>query len=167
MKTIDIEIAIMKFYGVRQNLIVPNVYWGMDGLNYECDLVKLSKSDYATEIEIKVSKSDLLKDKHKFHDHDSRLFSYLYFAVPHELEDIALSEIPERSGLFTVTRKFYEPSTMRDHVRITRTAKRKKPAFQWSKKQRSKLAELGSMRILGLKEALVSQMNNKQFRMDI
>lgn len=66
MKTIELEIAIMEYFGIRQNLIVPNVSWGMNGL-HECDVLILSKAGYATEVEIKISKPDLLKDRDKKH----------------------------------------------------------------------------------------------------
>ena len=55
MKTIEMEVALMKHFGIRQNIIVPNVSWSF--LNYEADLVVLTKSNYATEIEIKISKA--------------------------------------------------------------------------------------------------------------
>ena len=47
----------MNFFNYRANLIVPNISWGL-GL-HECDLLVLTSSGYATEIEIKVSKADL------------------------------------------------------------------------------------------------------------
>lgn len=53
MTTLEMEIALMEYFGVRQNLVVPNAWWGLQGLNHECDLVRLSKNGYATEIEIK------------------------------------------------------------------------------------------------------------------
>lgn len=44
--TLDMEVAVMEHFGVRQNLIVPNVWWGM-GLNHECDMLVLTKSNCA------------------------------------------------------------------------------------------------------------------------
>ena len=89
MKTIDIEIAVMKWIGIRRNLVIPNVSWGISmkhpttykwmGL-HECDILSLTKSNYAMEVEIKTTKSDLLKDKEKTHGHNSNLIRYLYFA---------------------------------------------------------------------------------------
>lgn len=60
----DIEIAIAKMFNYRMNVIVPNVSWGL-GLRCECDLLIVSQRRYATEIEIKVSKSDIKADKKK------------------------------------------------------------------------------------------------------
>ena len=150
MKTLEIEIAIMKYLNIRQNLVVPNVFWGM-GLRYECDLVKLSKNNYATEIEIKVSKSDLLKDREKRNYHNSRLFKYLYFAVPSELKEIALQEIPEKSGLFIVTSRHNQLHVNEIRKPVKRVCK------QWTEQQRYNLARLGALRILGLKQKLLKK----------
>lgn len=151
MTTLEMEVALIQHLNIRQNLIVPNIYWGM-GLNYECDLVKLTSSGYATEIEIKVSKSDLLKDKEKRHSHNSHLFKYLYFAVPKELKDLALDNIPEKSGLYVVNinEKYYRKYVV-DEVRKPL----KKSNYQWDIDARHKLASLGAMRILGLKRKLL------------
>ena len=59
-----IEVSVAIYFGVRQNLIVPNVSWGLD-FGHEIDLLKVSQSGYATEIEIKVSKQDIIRDKSK------------------------------------------------------------------------------------------------------
>jgi len=167
MRTIEVEIAVMKYFGVRRNIIVPNVYWGIRGLNYECDLIRLTKNNYATEIEIKVSKSDLLKDKKKHHGHKSNLFKYLYFAVPEELTVCALLGIPERAGLLAVrkvdvrNREYYEEDYIYEVDEI------KKPSInpncrKWNDSDRLELTRLGAIRILGMKqkiERLEKQLN--------
>ena len=61
--TLVMEIALARFINPRVNLVVPNVSWGF--FNHECDLISISKSGFATEYEIKVSKSDLKADKKK------------------------------------------------------------------------------------------------------
>lgn len=155
MKTLEIEVAVMKYFGIRQNLIVPNIHWGMLGLNYECDLVRLSSSNYATEIEIKISKSDLLRDKEKRHYHDSTLFKYLYYAIPEKLKDIALAEIPEYAGLLVVKKIEREYSWQSPYRTIEAKKPIKKSDRQWTAGERYKLAGLGAMRILALKEKLL------------
>lgn len=50
----EMQYAIANALGFRQNIIVPNVSWGA-GL-HECDLLVISKYNWATEIEIKISK---------------------------------------------------------------------------------------------------------------
>jgi len=159
MKTIEMEIAVMQYFGVRQNIIVPNVYCSINGLYYECDLVRLTNSNYATEIEIKVLKSDLKKDKEKWHNHRSNLFKYLYFAVPVELSEFALSEIPEKAGLLSIEKRKIQYSWERlpfaYKVNEIKKPKKNKLSRQWSDEERYKLLRLGTMRILGLKEKII------------
>ena len=50
---IKMEIAIARSWNYRRHLIVPNVSWGF-GV-HECDLLVISPSGYATEIEIKAA----------------------------------------------------------------------------------------------------------------
>lgn len=152
MKAIDIEIAMMEFLGIRQNLIVPNVSWGIVSSLHECDLLSLSNSNYATEIEIKVSKSDLLKDKEKMHGHFHNHIARLYFAVPQKLEDLALFEIPERAGLYSVSKDLNYQG--RYKVKLIRQCKRNTNAVQWSDDDRVRLARLGALRILGMKKKI-------------
>ena len=90
MTTLEIEIALMEHFNVRQNSIVPNISWGIANL-HECDILVLSKSNYATEVEIKISKSGLLKDKEKKHGHNHNHIARLYFAVPKKLKRNSLT----------------------------------------------------------------------------
>lgn len=157
MKTIDVEIAVMEYLGIRQNLIVPNVSWGIAGL-HECDLLSLSTSNYATEIEIKVSKGDLLKDGEKVHGHVHDHITMLFFAVPEKLKEIALECIPERSGLFVIgtheLKYEWQKGLPIHYVSLERQAVRNKSGAKWSDRERNDLARLGAMRILGLKKKI-------------
>ena len=155
MTTLEMEIALMGYLDVRQNIVVPNPSWGIPGL-HECDLLKISALGYAVEIEIKISKADLLKDKLKWHGHNNYLIADLYFAVPEKLKEIALKEIPERAGLFIVCKKYnnYYKRWI-TYVDKIRKPRRRKPAIKWPLDLQLKLAKLGCMRILGLKEKLL------------
>lgn len=150
MKTIQIEIALMRFLDFRQNIVVPNVSWGMrfaeGGALHECDILALSKSGYATEIEIKISKSDLKKDAKKPHSHRHRAIKRLFFAVPEHLREFAMTHIPERAGLLVVT------GMNGFNVKQVKPPVVDANALQWSPEKRLKLASLGAMRICGLKE---------------
>ena len=68
--THKIEVALANHFNYRLNLIVPNISWGAF-IWHECDLFIVSKAGYCTEIEIKISKSDLKKDFEKKHNHES------------------------------------------------------------------------------------------------
>jgi hypothetical protein len=69
----------------RNYLAIPNVSYGF--LNYEADLLIISKAKYATEIEVKISMADWKRDrdktKHKW-SADPRI-KYQYYACPYEL----------------------------------------------------------------------------------
>lgn len=147
LTALDIEIELMIMFKPRVNIIVPNISWGIAGL-HECDLLILSGGNYATEIEIKTSKSDILADNKKRHGHYHNHIARLYFAVPVGLVDIALQEIPERAGLYSVERG--------KTPELVRQCKRNKHCVRWSYEERFKLAHLGCMRILGLKKKVAS-----------
>ena len=101
--------------------MVPNVSWGW-GLRYEADLIAVSGSGWATEIEIKVSKSDLLrdikKDKWIHPSFRTKKIKCFYYAVPESLKDVALTwtDMPEGSGIIVV-----RPDGMAAIVRRART----------------------------------------------
>jgi len=163
--TLEIEVAIMGYFGVRQNLIVPNASWGAASGLHECDLISLSVAGYATEIEIKVSVSDLKKDKEKRHGHQHNHIRYLFFAVPLKMKDKALAEIPERAGLYTVEKKWYQNLLCPKgkwvyYVRIEKGCEPNKSAVKWTEAERFNLARLGTMRIHGLKKKLMNKIVN-------
>jgi len=171
--TLDIEIAVIDYFRPRQNLIVPNVSWGLHNKEYrslhECDVLILSGDSYATEVEIKISKADLLKDRDKKHGHHHNLIRRLYFAVPPELKQIALESIPDHAGLLVVSNAveqwhgFYGAYREIEYVRVdeVRPCKVNTMAVKWTDKQRLQLARLGTMRILGLKRK-IQELNGKK-----
>ncbi len=148
--TPEMEIAIANHFGFRKNLIVPNVKWGLR-LNgkpmHECDLLILTKNRYIWEVEIKVSKADLIADKKKAHGHISSNVKRLYFALPHYIEDY-IQHIPDRAGVILVNK----PRT-RLSCEVVRPAKNEK-GYQLSDKEVLKMAMLGAMRIWNLKQKL-------------
>lgn len=80
VKEIEDAIILHLTSGIRSNLIVPNVSWGM-GINYEADLVVVSKSGYATEYEIKRSYSDFIADFAKDEEAHKAPWVYQFFYV--------------------------------------------------------------------------------------
>lgn len=97
---------------------------------WESDLLLISKSDYAYEVEIKISRSDFKNDfKHKVGKHTlmeektsilssnidnlgSKLPNYFYYAVPENL--IAVEEVPEYAGLIYVSPTVENPDVDND-----------------------------------------------------
>ena len=153
LTTYDMEIAVAHNLGVRRNLVVPNVSWGL--FRHECDLISMSQAGYFTEVEIKITKADLKADKKKLHDHTDPKIKYLYFAIPVYLKD-SIDLIPERAGIYTVERvqSPYYPD-WKYKVLMIRGAEQYGD-YKATVEDRIQLARLGAMRIWGLKEKVVN-----------
>ena len=139
----EIERKIAFYFGIRTHIIVPNVSWSM--LPYEADMVVLHESGYADEVEIKISRADLLRDKSKYHQHDSNKFRRLWFAIPRKLEK-SIPDIMERAGVLVVETN--------GNVTQVRKPEINKTAIKFSDQQRLHLARLGCMRMWYLKDTL-------------
>jgi hypothetical protein len=144
------ECAVMAHFNPRINLIVPNVSWGM--FRHEVDILVVTKSGYAWEVEIKVSKADLIKDKSKGHEHNDPKLSRLYFAIPSLLVP-HIEHIPERAGILEVKRYETLPNIYCESVKVIREAK-SKYEYQFTPQEKYQIARLGTMRILGLKNKI-------------
>jgi hypothetical protein len=141
------EESIAKMFGIRTNIIVPNISWGLNGM-HECDLLIVRPSGYAIEVEIKRSKSDLKADFKKKHDHSDTRIQKFYYALPEELLATCIELIPARCGIITVSK-----------LRSTVIAKmhRDIPAGKCRKltdDEMFKVAKLGVMRVWNLKRKL-------------
>ena len=75
-------------------------------MSHEMDLAVISKSGYLKEIEIKISKSDFLKDFEKGHGHIDKQnrISHFYYAMPKELYAKVKHLILENAGVITCER---------------------------------------------------------------
>lgn len=147
--TLEMECALARHFNVAKNLIVPGVSWGFD--IHECDLLVISPAGYATEVEIKVSRSDLLADKKKDHGHKSLKIKRLYFAIPDTLSK-SIPDIPAHAGVVIV-------ATNEDFPWPTCKIVRKPKSMQYARKlttdEISRVAWLGAMRIFRLKEKII------------
>lgn len=144
--TLEIELILMNHFKFNKKIIVPGVGYGIKYKRkslHECDLLILTDSNYATEVEIKISKADLKKDKFKKHTHDSVLIKTFYYAVPHYLEEFALTEIPAHAGLIVINK--------RGTVKISRKSINNVDCVKWPEDLVFKLCKLGTMRIFNLK----------------
>lgn len=150
-----IELLLAESFDYRQNVIVPNVSWGMN-LPYEADMVVLRKSGYAIEIEIKISAADIKADLQKRHQHDSDLFKELWFAVPEKLENH--DHIPLTAGIISV---YWDDRFRSYRARITRGAYINKTARKWDDKKQLALCRLGAIRTWPLKSHLIEQMKKR------
>lgn len=146
------EIVLADHFKFYKNLMVTGTHWGMsvNGKSlHECDILLLTKSGYLWEIEIKISKSDLINDKKKSHGHRNEDIKRLYFAIPDHISDYE-KHIPERAGIIIVRRSTYSDRLL---CKIERPAVNQK-GHKLSDSEKYKMALLGSMRAWGLKRKL-------------
>jgi hypothetical protein len=144
---LDIELAIVNFYGKRKHIIVPNCFINFGtSADHECDLIIIKQSGYAVEIEIKLSKSDLIADFKKKHGHIDERLQYLYYAMPNELYEKCKDLIPEHAGIYSI---FKHNNKM--FVKCEKNAI-KKTCRKLTIEEQLKIARLGVMRIWNLKE---------------
>lgn len=145
ISTEEIESAISNHFGIRTNLIVPNVSWGL-GV-HECDLLICSKAGYCTEVEIKRSASDLKKDASKGHNHKSKKIKYLYFSIPSYLSKY-VEYIPLNAGIFIITSKH--------KVYCIAKPIQNKDCRPLTLQEQYEMARLGALRIWGLKSKCIN-----------
>lgn len=145
------ELLVASHFGTRENIIVPNVSWGL--INHEADVLVLRPSGWIEEVEIKVSKSDIKRDLQKNdgggHRH-SQLIHKLWFAVPVHLADTP--EIPADAGILTATYTFGWGSPW--SLGVLRAPKCYKRARKATPDEVYKLMRLGMFRIWTLKDKL-------------
>jgi hypothetical protein len=147
--TAEIELAIAKYYGWRQNIIVPNVSWGL--LYHEADILIMTKSGCVYEIEIKVSKSDLIAENKKRHKHQSNIIKSIYFAIPEKLKQ-HIEYILPNAGIYIIGKT--------GTVRLLREAEININYRNLNDMEKYNLARLGTMRIWNLKSRVMVQMNS-------
>lgn len=151
----QIEVGLAHYFNYRNNIIVPNVSWGL--LPYEADLLVLNKSGYVTEVEIKRSWADFLADFRKEHKHNTHIVSWRYYAVPAvivEKCEAKLKELDpyktwgllsyyEYGGVVGVSTVYY-PCNLNRH----------KAENKLSIEEQFQLARLGAMRVWSIKTKL-------------
>ena len=112
MTTKEMEHALFQHFLGRMDLITTNITGSYDLVEHECDILMVNKNRFLTEIEIKISKSDLKADFKKKHSHDSNKIKYVYFAIPKHMED-CIDLIPKRFGVIVVRKSDWLDSFMK------------------------------------------------------
>jgi hypothetical protein len=147
LKILDIEVALTNsLYKITRYFVVPNVSWGL-GFNHELDILAVTKDGYATEIEIKTSKQDTIKDLEKSHKHYSDKLKYLYFAIP-EYGESWIEHIPKDAGVILIKRK----NNGHLYGVVFRKAEANKKCRKLTIDEQIKLGRLAAMRIWKLKK---------------
>lgn len=160
IKTIEIEVAISKYFGVRKNIIVPNISWGL--LSHEVDMLILRKSGIAIEVEIKISLQDFKADMNKQHQHKEALnrITYFYYAMPEILYNKCKNLIPKNAGVIVCSR-YHNEWNKKDSVvcRTVKDAVKIKDARKLTIDEQFKVTLLGCMRIFNLKTKIITLQN--------
>jgi hypothetical protein len=118
----EIELALAGFFDWRRNFIIPNVSNGFRHINYEIDVMVVTQSLYAYDIEIKVSAADLKRDQDKDkwrYCLEQHYFRKSYFAMPEAMsqhQDL----VPAHAGIILVAynerRYWYDAKVVREPV---------------------------------------------------
>jgi len=146
----QIEIAVSEYFNIRTKIVIPNVSWGL--LKYhEADLLVLYKSNWCSEVEIKVTAQDIKNDLKKSHGHKEKIIKDVWFAVPDTLKDNP--DIPGFAGILSVSRQIYR-KRMRYVVAVVRLPTKNPKARKFTDEERMKLMRLGCLRIFNLKRKL-------------
>jgi len=170
ISTTEIELAIARHYGTREHIIVPNISWGFNYM-HECDMFIIKKTGYAVEVEIKRSKSDLINDFKKPHQHKSNRIREFFYAIPKKnLADWG-KLIPEHAGILSYDkieediwdkklRKWSGKKRWVMIVRRERNAKANTTSRKLTTEEQLKVARLGCLRIWNLKQKLIKNEQN-------
>ena len=118
MTTSEMEKLIYWYFEKNSLVIVPKVSgnnWWLDTeadpviwkniVNHECDMLIVTKKCYLTEVEIKISLSDLKADFKKKHQHKDENIKNFYYAFPEEMKEKAIKLIPEEAGILIAVKK--------------------------------------------------------------
>ena len=116
MTTHKMESLIYTYFESGSLVIVPKIsknnYWfdnktmlWKEIVNHECDMLIVTKNYYLTEVEIKISLSDLKADFKKKHQHKDKNIKNFYYAFPEEMKEKALKLIPKECGILIAVEK--------------------------------------------------------------
>lgn len=155
LTTLELEIALAKYFDVRRNIIVPNISWGL--LSHEVDLLVVRKSGIAVEVEIKISVQDLKADFKKSHHHiekQNRITEF-YYAMPKDIYEKCIDIIPKSAGIIICERYINYKKESAVKATLLRKSTRIKGSRKLTSEEQFKVAKLGCMRIFSLKEKIV------------
>jgi hypothetical protein len=105
-----------------------------------------------TEIEIKISKADLIRDLQKPHKHYDERIRQIYFAGPQSMEQSFFEFAPPDAGIITV---YKNTSGKSYQCSMRRNAKSRKHFISFTDKEIRELLRLGNMRYWMLQKKII------------
>lgn len=160
----QIEFAIARLFGVRDNIIVPNISWGFF-ITHEADLLIMSRTGYLTEVEIKRSYNDLLADFKKTTSHYEGKVEHMYYAVPVSIADKSWKAITEsfcgqtvKCGLLTYDERGFAKEVVKAPS-ISSILHRNKQDHKLFVEEQLQIARLGTMRYWSMQERILTKQN--------
>ena len=152
---LEIEYAVATYFNYRVNVIVPNVYpmsFGIHPGGFEMDIAILSARGYLQEVEIKVSKTDLIKDadKDKWRYYPFINVKKLWFAIPEKMIS-CMDLVPDIAGILCVYKT--------GKVRAIRQPKANNIAMPLTPIQQFKFARLGAIRVWPMKHNILIEIH--------
>ena len=115
-------------------------------VNHECDMLIVTKNQYLTEVEIKISLSDLKADFKKEHQHKDENIKNFYYAFPEEMKEKAIELIPEEAGILIAVKKHLNDGYEYRDIECYRKSKINKEAKPINDIVLSKIYRLGYLR---------------------
>lgn len=165
MTTKELEAWCMYWLDPRKNYVVNNVTNVSNLVDFESDIVCLSKDGYANIYELKISLSDFRVDSKKPHvfrydSSDENTFSKRAKTFNYVVPDYISKYVLEHTNFdFGVIEAKKHPD-MTITFRILRSPKQF-PSDKWEHKQIMKLLHLGTMRIASLKLRQLTKLRQK------
>ena len=157
MTTHKMESLIYTYFKNGSLVIVPKIsknnYWfdnetmlWKEIVNHECDMLIVTKNQYLTEVEIKISLSDLKADFKKKHRHKDKNIKNFYYAFPAEMKEKAIELIPEEAGILIAVKKHLHSGQEYRAIECYRKPKINKEAKPINDIILSKIYRLGYLR---------------------
>lgn len=130
--------------GIRDNIYVPNVSWGFFG-GHEADLVRITRSGYLYEYEIKRSWTDFKADFKKSRFHDDKRIAAMYYVVPEAIQDDVVAFLQEK-GFDYRHIGVYSYTDGSSSLRLVKKAS--KPVRYWQKLNSEEVAAIARLGVL-------------------
>lgn len=159
MNASEMEKLIYTYFENSSLVIVPKISgnnWWLDTevdpmiwkniVNHECDMLIVTKNRYLTEVEIKISLSDLKADFKKEHQHKDENIKNFYYAFPEEMKEKAIELIPEGAGILIAVKKHLNSGYEYRAIECYRKPKINKLAKPINDKVLSMIYRLGYLR---------------------